>query len=96
VLYSRDDFNVDRAIGLGTELYNSNNDPNLETTLASTNIFSTAVDVYRCDFPSITSYSSGFVGVDSITNIVNDTYALTEVVLKWNYIWNNYYRRFKL
>ena len=35
--------------------------------------------VYRYDFPSIDTYTA-FVGVNSITNIVNNTFAFTQVV----------------
>jgi len=35
--------------------------------------------VYRYDFPSIDTYTD-FVGVNSITNIVNNTFAFAQVV----------------
>ena len=35
--------------------------------------------VYRYDFPSIDTYTD-FVGTNSLTNIVNNTFAFTQVV----------------
>ena len=67
-----------RAIGLLLELYNSTNDPDLTEVLANTNVISQGVLVYRYDFPSIETYTD-FVGVNSITNIVNNSVALAEV-----------------
>jgi len=67
-----------RAIGLLLELYNSTNDPDLTEVLANTNVISQGVLVYRYDFPSIDTYTD-FVGVNSITNIVNNSVALAEV-----------------
>jgi len=61
-----------RTIGLAIELYNYVNDPDLNEALANTNVITTNVSRYRYDFPSINTYLSGFVGEDSITNIVND------------------------
>ena len=70
-----------RAIGLAIELYNTNNDPNLETPLATTNEITTAEEVYRYDFPAIDTYPSGdFSDTDSTTNIASETLALKEVV----------------
>jgi hypothetical protein len=43
----------------------------LDEILAATNVISVNADVYRFDFPSINTYTSSFVGVDSITNIVD-------------------------
>jgi hypothetical protein len=44
----------------------------------NTNVITTNVVRYRYDFPSISTYTD-FVGADSITNILNNTFALTEV-----------------
>ena len=81
VFYCRDaNDTLQTAVGIGIELYNSTNDPNLTTPLASTPIItSVVVLVYRYDFPSIDTYTD-FVGVSSITNIVNNTFAFTQVV----------------
>jgi len=69
------------AIGLAIELYNIDNDPDLETPLASTNVITTAEDVFRYDFPAIDTYPSGdFSDTDSITQIASETLALKEVV----------------
>jgi len=61
VIYNRTTTEVttNRAIGLAIELYNVDNDPNLETPLASTAEITTAEDVYRYDFPAIDTYPSG-------------------------------------
>jgi hypothetical protein len=67
-----------RAIGLAIELYNSINDPNLTTALATTNVIENIADVYRFDFPDITTYSGGFSSGNSTTQIVDNTFALTE------------------
>ena len=67
-------------IGLAIELYNIGNDPNLETPLASTNVITTAEDVYRFDFLAIDTYSGGFSDTNSITQIASETLALKEVV----------------
>ena len=66
-------------MGLGIELYDSTNDPDLKTTpLATTPVFTpTAVLVYRYNFPSINT-NTEFVGENSITNIVNNTFAFTQ------------------
>ena len=70
-----------RTIGLAIELYNIDNDPNLETPLASTNEITSNDDVYRFDFPAIDTYPSGdFSDTDSITQIASETLALKEVV----------------
>ena len=80
VLYNRR-VNQGRAIGLAIELYNIDNDPNLETPLASTNEITTAKNVYRFDFSAIDTYPSGdFSDTNSITQIASDTLALKEVV----------------
>ena len=80
VFYSRDaNDTLQTAVGIGIELYNSTNDPNLTTSLASTPVItSVVVLVYRYDFPSIDTYTD-FVGENSITNIVNNTFAFTQV-----------------
>jgi len=58
VLYNRTNssYSINRVIGLAIELYNIDNDPNLETPLESTNVITTAEDVYRFDFPAIDTY----------------------------------------
>ena len=77
--YSRDaNDTLQTAVGVGIELYNSTNDSNYATPLATTpGIKATAVLVYRYDFPSIDTYTD-FVGENSITNIVNNTFALKQ------------------
>jgi hypothetical protein len=79
VLYNRDINSTGQVIvGAGIELYNSTKDPTLTQPLATTAIItSTSVLVYRYNFPSIDTYTS-FVGVNSITNIVNDTFSFTQ------------------
>ena len=86
VFYSRDSNDtLQTAVGLGIELYNSTNDPNLITPLASTPVITaTALLVYRYDFPSIDTYTD-FVGVNSISNIVNNTFAFTQVIVVISY-----------
>jgi len=75
----------DRAIGLAIELYNIDNDPNLETPLASTNEITSGVEVYRFDFPAIDTYPSGdFSDTNSITQIASETLALKEVVSEFS------------
>jgi len=76
VLYERTGH--DYFIGTAVELYNRTNDPNLNQVLVSTNIITTNADVYRFDFGGIGTYNKAFVNEDSITNIVSNTYALTE------------------
>jgi cytoskeletal protein CcmA (bactofilin family) len=68
----------DMFVGTAVELYNRTNDPNLNQVLVSTNIITTNADVYRFDFGGIGTYNKAFVNEDSITNIVSNTYALTE------------------
>jgi hypothetical protein len=79
VFYSRDNNDtLQTSVGLGMELYNSTNDPNLTTPLATTPVItSLAVLVYRYDFPSIDTYTA-FTGGNSLTNIVNNTFAFTQ------------------
>jgi hypothetical protein len=81
VFYSRDNnYTLQTAVGVGIELYNSIKDPNLTTPLATTPVITaTAVLVYRYDFPSIDTYTD-FVGVNSLINIVNNTFSFTQVV----------------
>ena len=62
------------------ELYNSTHDAGLIYPLASSKVISTYSLRYRFDFPSISSYTA-FTDSNSITNIVNDTIALTETVI---------------
>jgi len=71
-----------KAIGLVIELYKKTNDPDLIIPLATTDEISVSAPVYRFDFPSLSTYSD-FVEEDSLTNIVEDTYAETETV---NYV----------
>jgi len=79
VFYSRDtNDTLQTAVGVGIELYNSTNDPTYTTPLASTPVITeTVVLIYRYDFPSIDTYTD-FVGVNSITNIVNNTFAFAQ------------------
>jgi len=82
VVYNRQDGNVaiDRTLGLALELYNRENDANLETPLASSNEISEERDVYSFDFPAIGTYTGSFSDTDSITQIASETLALKEVV----------------
>jgi hypothetical protein len=79
VFYSREtNDTLQTAVGVGIELYNSTNDPTYTTPLASTPVITeTVVLIYRYDFPSIDTYTD-FVGVNSITNIVNNTFAFAQ------------------
>jgi hypothetical protein len=79
VLYNRDINNTGQVIvGVGIELDNSIKDPNLTKPLATTPVItSTAELVYRYNFPSIDTYTN-FIGENSITNIVNNTFAFTQ------------------
>jgi len=80
IIYNRANGN-DNFIGCAIELYNRSNDPNLETPLSSTNLITTADDVYRFDYPAIDTYPSGdFSDTDSISQIASETLALKEVV----------------
>ena len=58
----------DRAIGLTIELYNSVNDPNLNTILSHSSEFINRWSVYRIDFPSIDTYSLVFTGSKILPN----------------------------
>jgi len=81
VYYNRSD--EDRSIGLVLEFYNTIIDDDLNYPLASSNVISTYSLIYRFDFPSISSYTA-FTDSNSITNIVNDTIALTETIIVSN------------
>jgi len=70
-------------LGLAVELYYIDNDPNLETPLASTNEITTAEDVYRFDYPAIGTYSGTFSDTNSTSQIASETLALKEVVSKY-------------
>jgi len=48
--------------------------------LASTNVITTAEDVFRYDFPAIDTYTGDFSDTNSITQIASETLALKEVV----------------
>jgi len=56
---TKNETTLNRTIGMAIELYNIDNDPDLETPLASTNVITTAEDVYRYDFPAIGTYPTG-------------------------------------
>ena len=74
VYYNRNSsVNADRVIGIGVELYNKTNDPDLIKVLANTNEIMTYEPVYRFNFPSISTYSSDdFVNEDSVDFITNN------------------------
>ena len=57
VLYNRTGSFNNTTIGLAIELYNSTQDPNLTDILATTSVITSAVNVYRFDFPDIGSYT---------------------------------------
>ena len=78
ILYNRKSTNNIRTLGLIIELYNSTIDPNIDEVLATTNEITIASETYRFDFPSISTYTD-FVDGISVTNIVNNIVALTEV-----------------
>ena len=79
VLYNRTgDFN-NTTIGIAIELYNSTQDPTFTEILATTSVITTAVDVYRFDFPDIATYT-GFATGESLTNIILEEDATSEVV----------------
>jgi len=79
VLYNRTwDFNS-TTIGHAIELYNSTQDPTLTEILATTSVITTAVNVYRFDFPDIATYT-GFATGESLTNIIREEDAASEVV----------------
>ena len=72
VLYNRNDASNLSTIGLAIELYNSTKDPTLTEILATTDEITTAEDVYRFDFPSISTYS-GFSASESTSEIMDIT-----------------------
>jgi hypothetical protein len=74
ILYNRKGTDT-RIFGLIIELYNSTIDPDLNEVLATTNEITRSSETYRLKFPSKDIYTD-FVGVKSITNIVNDSVAL--------------------
>jgi hypothetical protein len=80
VLYNRTGEFNNTTIGVAIELYNSTSDPNLSTILATTAVITTAVNVYRFDFPSIDTYTGSFATGDSLTLIRNDTHSTKQVV----------------
>jgi len=80
ILYNRQDGSNTRLVGVALELYSRENDVNLVNPLASSNEISVARNVYRFDFPSISSYTAGFSASNSTTAIANDTLALKEVI----------------
>ena len=79
IIYNRANGN-DNFIGCAIELYNRSNDPNLETPLSSTNVITTAEDVYRFDYPAIDTYTGVFSDTNSISQIASGVLALKEVV----------------
>jgi len=79
VLYNRTGSFNNTTIGLAIELYNSTQDPNLTEVLATTSAITTAVNVYRFDFPDIGSYT-GFATGESLSNIIREEDATSEVV----------------
>jgi len=67
VIYNRGFFRELRALGLFMELYNKENDFDLFTPLASTNMIEVAERTYRYDFPSIDTYTLGFSTVKYVS-----------------------------
>jgi len=67
------------TIGLAIELYNSTQDPTLTEILATTSVITTAVDIYRFDFPDIATYTAFATG-ESLTNIIREEDATSKVV----------------
>jgi hypothetical protein len=81
VLYNRTGVDNNTTIGVAIELYNFTEDPDLNTILATTEVITTAENVYRFDFPSIDTYNVlGFSSGDSTTQIPNDTHSTKQVV----------------
>ena len=73
VLYNRvSTLYRDRALGLGIELYNETNDPELIKPLAITNEISIGGDFYRFDFPSFDTYTLGTTTGVSTTQITSN------------------------
>jgi len=66
--------NVAQAIGLTIELYNTQDDPNLLSPLATTPVIETGLRGFRYDFPSINTYTLGFFDGVSISQIALETY----------------------
>jgi hypothetical protein len=48
--------------------------------LSSTNLITTAINVYRFDYPAIDTYGGTFSDTDSITIIASETLSLKDVV----------------
>jgi hypothetical protein len=67
-----------RAIGLVMELYNSIDDTDLKTILATTSVISEGTMCYRYDFPSIETYGGTFSTGTSITQIADIDYSVKE------------------
>jgi hypothetical protein len=82
VLYCRTDAFNNTTIGVAIELYNSTDDPDLNTILTNTEVIATAVNVYRFVFHSIDTYTCSFVSADSTTQIAINTYATTQILSK--------------
>jgi hypothetical protein len=80
VLYNRTGQFNNTTIGVAIELYNSITDPDLNTILATTEVITTAQNVYRFDFPSIDTYTGSFSTADSLTLIPNHTHSIKQVV----------------
>ena len=80
VLYNRTGSFNNTTIGLAIELYNSTQDPTLTEILANIRVITTAVDVYRFDFPDIATYT-GFATGESLNNIIREEDATSEVVI---------------
>jgi hypothetical protein len=82
VVYNRQDSTEaqeSRIVNMFFELYNSTYDPTYTTPLATTTPITTAqqaLKVFRFDFASISTYTE-FVGENSITNIVSNSFAET-------------------
>jgi CII-binding regulator of phage lambda lysogenization HflD len=78
VLYNRPGGDSIRAIGLVMELYNSTDDTDLNTILATTNVISQGLNCYRFDFPSIETYGGTFSTGNSTTQIAEIDFSLKE------------------
>jgi len=79
-LYSRK-ANPSISLGLRIELYNRGIDPSLSSPIVYTNSIDISGTTYRFDFPAINTYTNGFVNTDSISQIVSDSYAITETTM---------------
>jgi hypothetical protein len=76
VLYNRNGgWIADNAEGLKIELYNTNDDPTLNSVLANTEPITIGVRIYRFDFPSIDTYSLDFSSYVSTTLIPIPSYS---------------------